>query len=188
MTAEKANNLLEQIARSKKEGRLPPVHDWHPPFCGDIDMVIKADGSWHYMGSPIGRERMVRLFSTVLRRDDDDYFLVTPVEKVGITVEDVPFVVTAVQVRDVEGAQVLEFTTSVGDTVVASAENPMRVELDPQTQEPRPYILIRDRLEARIHRNVFYELVEMAKPTLIDGVEWFGVESAGEFFRIAPVS
>ena len=145
-------------------------------------MVIKRDGSWHYLNSPIGRERMVHLFSTVLRRDDGEYFLVTPVEKVGITVEDVPFVATAVNVLDVDGVQALRFTTNVGDTVVACNETPLRVELAPGTGEPAPYILVRDRLEARVHRNVFYELVEMAVVGSIGDVHWYGVESCGVFF------
>ena len=186
MTADRVNNLLEQVVRSKKEGRLPPVHQWHPPFCGDIDMVIKADGSWHYMGSPIGRERMVRLFSTVLRRDGDDYVLVTPVEKVGIVVEDVPFVAVSVRTITVDGGAVLEFTTNVGDTVCAASDHPIRVALNPESGEPRPYILVRDRLEALIHRNVFYELVEMGELRVIDSVEWLGVVSAGQFFSISP--
>ncbi len=185
MSSDKVSGLLKQIAE-EGEGTLPPVHLWNPPFCGDIDMVIKRDGSWHYLNSPIGRERMVRLFSTVLRRDGDDYFLVTPVEKVGITVEDVPFVAIAVEKKEVDGFPALVFTTHVGDSVTASVTHPLRVERDSGTDEPAPYILVRDRLEARIHRNVFYELVDMAEVRTIEGVAWYGVESCGVFFPIAP--
>ena len=185
---DRAGGLLGQIAEHSNSKKLPPVNSWNPPFCGDIDMVIRRDGSWHYQGSPIGRERMVRLFSTVLRKDDDDYFLVTPVEKVGITVEDVPFIAIAVEVLDAGQGQTLKFTTNVGDSVVANSEFPLRVELAPGTQEPAPYIRIRDRLEARIHRNVFYELVHMSQVRTIDGLDWYGVESSGEFFLISPLT
>ncbi len=151
-------------------------------------MVIKRDGSWHYMNSPISRERMVRLFSTVLRRDGDDYFLVTPVEKVGITVEDVPFIATSFHHGQMDGMDALIFTTNVGDQVVLGKQFPLRVELAPKTEEPAPYILVRDRLEARIHRNVFYELVNLAViRELEDGRSWYGVESCGSFYQIAPV-
>ncbi len=197
VSQDKVGGLLSQIAEAQSAGEsgsgdkkrsLPPVHLWNPDFCGDLDMVIKRDGSWHYMGSPIGRERMVRLFSTVLRRDDEDYFLVTPVEKVGIVVEDVPFVATVVEVIQSDEGQQLKFTTNVGDSVLASAEHPLRVELAEDTEEPAPYVHVRAALEARIHRNVFYELVNMAEVRSLDGEDWYGVESCGEFFGIAPVA
>lgn len=184
---DRAGGLLEQVAEASKKGGLPPVHKWNPPFCGDIDMVIKRDGSWHYLNSPIGRERMVRLFSTVLRKDDGDYFLVTPVEKVGIQVEDVPFVAISVETVEIDGQPALKFVTNVGDEVVVDQQHPLRVELAPETEEPAPYILVRDRLEARVHRNVFYELVEIAHVRLIENTEWYGLESCGQFYPIAPV-
>ncbi|PHX40032.1 proteophosphoglycan precursor [Pseudomonas sp. NZIPFR-PS5] len=143
------------MARSGKG--LPPVHLWNPDFCGDIDMRIARDGTWFYLGTPIGRKPMVRLFSTIIRRDGDDYFLITPVEKVGIKVDDAPFV---------------------------GAEHPLRIDLDPQTQEPAPYIHVRNNLEALIHRNVFYQLVDLAVVREIDGQSWLGVWSGGEFFPI----
>ena len=149
-----------QAAGEKARG-LPPVHLWNPPFCGDLDMQIKRDGTWHYLGSPIGRERLVRLFSTVLRKDEDDYFLVTPVEKIGITVDDVPFLAVAMVVEGEGRSQVLSFETSVGDRVTVDAEHPMRFEVDGETGEPAPYVLVRARLEALINRAVFYDLVEL---------------------------
>ncbi|WP_408014752.1 DUF1285 domain-containing protein [Sansalvadorimonas verongulae] len=185
---DRTGDLLEQVAEASKKNALPPVHKWNPPFCGDSDMVIKRDGSWHYMNSPIGRERMVRLFSTVLRKDDDDYFLVTPVEKVGITVEDVPFIAISVERVEEDGKSALRFMTNVGDSVIASTDNPLRVELAPGTEEPAPYILVRKGLEARLHRNVFYQLVDMAEIRSMGEREWYGVESGGVFFQIAPVS
>lgn len=183
--ADKAGGLLAQIPKSEGKG-LPPVHLWNPDFCGDIDMRIARDGTWYYLGTPIGRKPMVKLFSTIIRRDDDKYFLITPVEKVGITVDDAPFVAVSVQVEGEGEQQVLRFTTNVEDEVVAGAEHPLRVELDPQTQEPSPYLHVRSNLEALVHRNVFYQLVELAVEREIDGRAWLGVWSAGEFFPIGP--
>jgi hypothetical protein len=179
----KAGDLLAQIPKGDKKG-LPPVHLWNPDFCGDIDMRIARDGTWFYLGTPIGRKPMVRLFSTVIRRDGDDYFLVTPVEKVGIQVEDAPFVAVTLQVEGEGEAQVLRFATNVEDEVEAGREHPIRVVVDPRTQEPAPYIHVRANLEALIHRNVFYQLVELAVPREIDGQSWLGVWSNGEFFPI----
>lgn len=173
------------IAAAKQApGRgLPPVHLWNPAHSGEIDIVIKADGRWVHEGATINRAALVRLFSTVLRRDPDGYWLVTPVEKMKITVEDAPFIATAVdQDRDVAGRPVLRFTTNVGDEVEAGADNALRVEIEPATQEPRPYLHVRRGLEALISRPVFYELVGMAQER--DGV--LGVESGGAWFAIGP--
>ncbi|MCG4455658.1 DUF1285 domain-containing protein [Pseudomonas sp. MMS21-TM103] len=181
----KAGDLLAQIPKSEKKG-LPPVHLWNPDFCGNIDMRIARDGSWFYMGTPIGRKPMVKLFSTIIRRDGDDYFLITPVEKVGIKVDDAPFVAVSLQVEGEGETQVLRFTTNVEEEAIAGAEHPLRVVLDEQTQEPAPYVHVRSNLEALIHRNVFYQLVELAVPREIDGKTWLGVWSSGEFFPIGP--
>lgn len=152
-------SLTQAIAAISGDGRdLPPVHLWNPAHCGDIDIVIQADGLWLHEGSLIGRPELVRLFSTVLRKDPDGYCLVTPAEKLRITVEDVPF--RAVHV-DREGDD-LVFTTNVGDRVVAGRAHPLQVEGDAETGEPAPYVHVRGGLEARIARPVFYELVEMA--------------------------
>ncbi|WP_447592700.1 DUF1285 domain-containing protein [Aquipseudomonas campi] len=183
--AGKAGDLLAQIPKGEQKG-LPPVHLWNPDFCGDIDMRIARDGTWYYLGTPIGRKPMVKLFSTIIRRDGDDYFLVTPVEKVGITVDDAPFVAVTLEVEGEGEQQVLRFTTQVDDQVEAGAEHPLRIELDPQTEEPAPYVHVRSNLEALIHRNVFYQLVDLAVPREIDGATWLGVWSAGEFFPIGP--
>ncbi len=180
--AGKANDLLAQIPSSGKG--LPPVHLWNPDFCGHIDMRIARDGTWYYLGTPIGRKPMVRLFSTILRRDGDDYVLVTPVEKVGITVDDAPFVAVTLEVEGQGEGQILRFVTNVEDSVVADAEHPLRVETDPATQEPSPYVLVRSNLEALVHRNVFYQLVELATVREIDGQRWLGVWSSGQFFAI----
>jgi hypothetical protein len=178
----KANDLLAQLPNSGKG--LPPVHLWNPDFCGDIDMRIARDGTWFYLGTPIGRKPMVRLFSTIIRRDGDDYFLITPVEKVRITVDDAPFVAVLLHVEGQGQSQVLRFTTNVDDEVQAGAEHPLRVIIDPTTQQPAPYLLVRNNLEALIHRNVFYQLVELAVTQEIDGQRWLGVWSSGTFFPI----
>ena len=173
---------LASAAKAANSTGLPPVHLWNPPFCGDLDMRIARDGTWFYLGTPIGRKELVRLFSTIIRKDDDDYFLVTPVEKVGITVDDAPFV--AVDFNRV--GEDLVFETNVGDTMVAGPENPIRVERDPETGEPSPYVLVRTNLEALIDRKSFYRLVDIGEESDVDGVTWFGVRSGGSFFPIIP--
>jgi len=157
---------------------LPPVHLWHPEHCGEIDIVIRADGTWMHEGSPIGRRELVRLFSTVLRRDPDGYHLVTPVEKMRIRVEDLPFRAVAMERR----GDALVFTTDVGDEVTADADNPIVVETDPATGEPAPRIHVRRGLEARIARSIFYDLVEMAE--VVD--DRLTVRSSGQTFALGP--
>ena len=174
---------LNAVAEAAKQGPgkgLPPVHLWHPEHCGDIDIVIRADGVWMHEGSPIGRRELVRLFSTVLRKDPDGYHLVTPVEKLKITVEDLPF--RAVAMRR-EG-DALVFTTDVGDEVRASEADPIVVETDPTTGEPAPRIHVRRDLWARIARSVFYEMVEMAQE--VDGR--LVVRSGGQVFSLGAVT
>ena len=180
-----AEGIAASIRGTKSKG-LPPVHLWNPPFCGDLDMRIARDGTWFYLGTPIGRAPLVKLFSSILRKDGDKYFLVTPVEKVGITVDDAPFVATDFEVTGEGDAQVLTFATHVGDTAVAGADHPIRVERDAETGEPSPYVLIRANLEALIDRKSFYRLVECGTHHDVDGQSWFGVWSSGAFFPIIP--
>ena len=172
-------------AASPKRGH-PPVHLWNPPFCGDLDMRIARDGTWFYLGTPIGRPGLVRLFSSILRKDGDAYFLVTPVEKVGITVDDAPFVAQDFTASGAGQDQMLTFSTHVGDTAIAGPDNPIRVARDPETGEPSPYILMRANLEALIDRKSFYRLVDLGQTHVHDGTDWFGVWSSGEFFPIIP--
>lgn len=173
-------NAVAEAAKQAPGKGLPPVHLWHPEHCGDIDIVIRADGVWTHEGSPIGRKELVRLFSTVLRKDPDGYHLVTPVEKLKITVEDLPF--RAVAMRQ-EG-DALVFTTDVGDEVRASEADPIVVETDPTTGEPAPRIRVRRDLWARITRSVFYEVVEMAQE--VDGR--LVVRSGGQVFSLGAVT
>ena len=185
MSATEPKTGLEGITAAAKQapGRgLPPVHLWHPAHCGEIDIVIRRDGLWFHEGTPIGREALVRLFSTVLRRDPDGFHLVTPVEKMKITVEDAPFIAVRVD-RVVEA---LRFVTNVGDEVEAGPENEIRVEMNPKTGEPRPYLHVRRGLEARIRRPVFYELVEMAEERDTPEGPRLGVWSNGAWFPVGP--
>jgi hypothetical protein len=153
-------------------------------ICGDFDIRIGRDGTWFYHGSPIGRKPLVRLFASVLRRDGDDYLLVTPVERGRIVVDDVPF--TAVELDAVGSGpdQRLEFRTNLDDRVIAGPAHPIRVAHDADTAEPSPYIEVRDRLEARIVRSVYYQLVELGQERRIDGEDVFGVWSSGQFFTL----
>ena len=185
MAADPPKPGLEGVAQAAKaagERGLPPVHLWHPEHCGEIDIRIRKDGVWFHEGTPIGREALVRLFSTVLRLDPDGYHLVTPVEKLKIQVEDAPFVATRVD----QMGDSLRFETNVGDTVEAGPDNPLRVETDAQTGAPRPYVHVRRGLEALIARPVFYELAEMAQPRDTADGSVFGVGSNGAWFPIAP--
>jgi hypothetical protein len=175
---------LAGVAAAVKQapGRgLPPVHLWNPAHCGDIDIVIRRDGRWMHEGAPIGREALVRLFSTILRKDPDGFCLVTPVEKLKITIEDAPFLAVRVDRIQKDGVDVLRFLTNVGDEVDAGPDNPIRVETD-AGGEPRPYIHVRRGLDALIARPVFYELVEMAQAR----GDQLGVTSGGAWFPLGP--
>jgi len=189
--AERVLGLSGVIAAAQTPGggppgkSLPPVHLWNPTHCGDIDIVIKRNGLWFHEGSPIGREALVRLFSTVLRKDPDGFHLVTPVEKLKIAVEDAPFIATRVdRLSDSAGRPLLRFTTNVGDEVDADAEHPIRVEEDAPEGEPRPYVHIRRGLEALIARPVFYELADLAEVREFPGGVMKAVESCGTWFPI----
>jgi hypothetical protein len=179
-----ADTIASAATKASKGQGPAPVHLWNPPFCGDLDMRIARDGTWFYLGTPIGRKRLVKLFSTIIRKDGDDYFLVTPVEKVGITVDDAPFVAVDFDVVD----KVITFTTNVGETVIAGPDNPIRIVLDPNHGEPSPYVLVRNNLEALIDRKSFYRLVDQGEQGMVDGVEWFGVWSSSVFFPFIPMS
>ena len=174
-------SLIQSVAGHGEAGRAPaPVHLWNPDNCGEMDLVIRADGVWLHEGSPIGRPQLVRLFATILRKDPDGYYLVTPVEKLKITVQDVPFRAVRVDRR----GENLVFTTDMGERVVAGPEHPLRVETDPATGEPAPYVHVRGDLEARIERPVFYELVEMAE--VRDGR--MTIRSGGREFPLGTVA
>jgi hypothetical protein len=178
---------LESLAASLGAQRGPaPVHLWNPPFCGDLDMRIKADGSWHYLGTPIGRPAMVRLFASVLKREGDGYFLVTPVEKVGIKVDDAPFLAVEMETQGEGTGRALIFRTNVDDVVRCDAEHALRFEPEASTGGIKPYIHIRRDLWALVTRALFFDLVALGETRRLDGREMFGVVSAGSFFPMAP--
>jgi hypothetical protein len=163
---------------------LPPVHLWNPPFCGDLDMRIASDGTWYYMGTPIGRPALVRLFSTILKREDGKHFLVTPVEKVGIRVDDAPFI--AVEMVTEQGAECLSlrFRTNVDDWVSCDSAHPLRFEASAEGGLT-PYLHVRADLWAKVTRALYYDLVDIGEVRMVDGHEKFGVASSGAFFAMA---
>lgn len=181
-----ADGIAKAAKAAQNSKGLPPVHLWNPDFCGDLDMRIARDGTWFYLGTPIGRPELVRLFSTILRKDDDKYYLVTPVEKVGITVDDAPFVAVDFTVEGTGKDQSLHFFTNLGDETTASADAPIRVVRDAETGEPSPYVRVRSNLEALIDRKSFYRLVEIGAHEERDGSSWFGLWSGGQFFPVIP--
>jgi hypothetical protein len=177
-------SLLGEL-ESIGEMELPPLHRWHPPLSGDIDITIGRDGRWSHEGTVITRQRLVRLFSSILRREDDGcYYLVTPAEKWRVQVEDAPFHCVLVD-NDGQGEeQVLTFTTNVADKVVLDAEHPLRFEISAETQQPSPYLLVRHGLEALLARSVYYHVMELAVAEEVDAATWLGVWSGGLFFKI----
>ncbi len=166
---------------------LPPVHLWNPPFCGDLDMRIARDGSWFYLGTPIGRPALVRLFSTILKYEDGKHFLVTPVEKVGIRVDDAPFLaVEMVTERDERGRR-LRFRTNVDDWVPCDRDHRLRFETATDGGLT-PYLHVRANLWAKVTRALYYDLVDMGEERMVDGRAMFGVVSSGEFFAMADAA
>lgn len=177
-----ADSIASAITAAKGRG-LPPVDKWNPPYCGDLDIRIAKDGTWFYLGTPIGRVRLARLFSTVLKKEGAQYFLVTPVEKIGITVDDAPFLAIDFDVTGKEQDQVLTFHTSMGDSAILDADHPLRVATR-SSGEPAPYVEIRAGLEALIDRKSFFRLVDLAVEHEIAGVTHLGVWSSGQFFAL----
>jgi hypothetical protein len=178
-------DAIAAAARNEGGPGLPPVHLWDPPFCGDLDMRIAADGTWFYLGTPIGRPPLVKLFASVLKREGDCYFLVTPVEKCGIRVDDAPFVAVEMQVEGTGAEPVLRFRTNVDDWVDCGPQHGLRFVTDPATEGLKPYLHVRRDLWARVSRAVFYDLVELGEERPVDGMSMFGVASMGSFFAMA---
>lgn len=173
---------LAEIAKLVEERKLPPVEHWNPTHCGDSAMRIARDGTWFHEGSPIGRQAMVRLFSTILRREPDGGFvLVTPIEKLDIVVEDAPFVAVEVKSEGNEKRRRLAFRLNTGDVVIANADHPLRFEQ--RADGPHPYLAVRVGLDALVARPVYYELANIA---LDEGAEPAGIWSDGTFFALEP--
>jgi hypothetical protein len=196
MAKEGQTAQLEGMAGALKRagsGGLPPVHLWNPPYCGEIDMRIAADGNWFYQKTPIGRPALVKLFASVLKREGDHYFLVTPVEKCGITVDEAPFIAVELAVEEPDaaaappaGRRVLRFRTNVDDWVTCGSDNPLRFDPEPGTGGLKPFLHVRRDLWAKVTRALFYDLVELGEERDIDGARMFGVASGDEFFPMAP--
>ena len=184
------DGLQALIGRAGENKRGPaPVDKWQPEFCGDLDMQIKRDGTWFYMGTPIGRQALVNLFATVLRKDEDGKtYLVTPVEKIGIEVEDAHFIAVEMNVHHHDGEQIITFRTNVGDLVEVGGDNPLRFVTVAENDGVKPYVLVRGRLEALLVRAVMYELISYGEEIEVDGVLMFGVRSKGEIFPIMAAS
>ena len=167
---------------------LPPVHLWNPPFCGDIDMRIAADGTWFYEKTPIGRIGLVKLFSSVLKREADKYFLVTPVEKVGIVVDDAPFTAVELRIDDAAEGRTLNFRTNVDEWIAAGPGHALRFEEDAGNGGLAPYLHVRNDLWAKVTRALFYDLVELGEERDVGDKAMFGVASRGEFYAMAEAS
>jgi uncharacterized protein len=164
----------------------PPVERWNPPFCGDLDMRIATDGTWFYAKTPIGRPALVKLFASVLKREEDKYFLVTPVEKCGIHVEDAPFLAVELDIKESPAGRVLNFRTNVDDWVQCGPAHALRFEPESGTEGLKPYLHVRRDLWAKVTRALFFDLVELGEEREFEGKAMFGVTSMGAFFPMAP--
>jgi hypothetical protein len=164
----------------------PPVHLWNPAYCGEIDMRIAADGTWFYQKTPIGRPALVKLFASILKREGEKYFLVTPVEKCGITVDDAPFMAVELRIDDGTAGRQLHFRTNVDDWVACGPDHPLRFEPEAATGGLKPYLHVRRDLWAKVTRALFYDLVDLGEEREVAGTMTFGVTSAGEFYAMAP--
>lgn len=176
---------IAAVLRQAGEKGLPPVHLWNPPFCGDLDIRIAADGTWFYLGTPIGRAPLVKLFASVLKREGDSYFLVTPVEKIGIVVEDAPFMAVEMRQEETGSGPRLSFRTNVDDWVACDADHGLRFEPEVSSGGLKPYLHVRRDLWAKVTRALFYDLVTLGEERDIDGMSMFGIVSGGVFFPMA---
>ena len=189
---QKPNQGLEDLmvaardaAKAGAAGKgLPPVHLWNPPFCGDLDIRIASDGTWYYMGTPIGRPALVRLFSTILKRENGKHFLVTPIEKVGIRVDDAPFLAVEMLKESDQRGPWLRFRTNVDDWVACDSTHRLRFEAAADGGLT-PYLHVRADLWAKVTRAIYYDLVDIGEERMVDGRQMFGVVSAGEFFAMS---
>src|SRR5215472_13251256 len=189
MTTTQSQRGLDAIAGAAKragEKGLPPVHLWNPPFCGDLDMRIASDGTWFYLKTPIGRPALVQLFASVLKREGDRYYLVTPVEKCGIQVEDAPFLAVEMRVADDESGKVLNFRTNVDEWIACGSAHELRFDPEPGTGGLKPYLHLRRGLWAKVTRSLFFDLVGLGEERQIGDEAMFGVASMGVFFPMAP--
>jgi len=189
-TRQSGKNDLEDIVgmvKSASHKGPPPVHLWNPAYCGEIDMRIGVDGTWFYQGTPIGRPAMVKLFASILKREGEKYFLVTPVEKCGIAVDDAPFMAVELRVQNGGAGRQLCFRTNVDEWVACGPDHPLRFESEVATGGLKPYVHVRRDLWAKVTRALFYDLVDLGEARAVAGIPIFGVSSAGQFYAMAPV-
>jgi uncharacterized protein len=183
-------DAIAAAARGATQRGPPPVHLWNPPYCGEIDIRIAADGTWFYQKTPIGRLALVKLFASVLKREDDRYYLVTPVEKCGIVVDDAPFLAVELKVEhlsDVDpSGKILRFRTNVDDWIDCGRDHRLRFEMEADSGGLKPYIHVRRGLWAKVTRALYYDLVNLGEEREVEGISMFGVSSRGEFFPMAP--
>ena len=185
------SGALDRLSAAVKAAQgakgAPPVEQWHPPFCGDIDMRIAADGTWFYNGTPIARPALVKLFASILRKDPERFVLVTPVERVGIAVEDAPFLAVEMAVEGEGAARQIAFRTNVDDLARVDAGHPLRFEKD-EAGGIKPYVLVRGELWALVTRALTYDLVDLGEDREMNGAATFGVTIDHEFYPIAPAT
>ena len=178
------SSFLRDIFNKPNDALEFKIKKWNPKYCGDIDMRIASDGTWFYCGSPINRKKLVKLFSSILINENNKYFLITPVEKVGIMVDDAPFIANDFEKITENNKSYLVFFTNIDETIVLSKKNPFRISINDKTQEPSPYIMVRKNIEAKIDRKSFYRLLDLAEYSLVKGQEWLGIYSDSTFFPI----
>jgi hypothetical protein len=178
------SSFLKDIFNKPHDALEFKIKKWNPKYCGDIDMRIASDGTWFYCGSPINRKKLVKLFSSILINENNKYFLITPVEKVGIIVDDAPFIANDFEKITENNKSYLVFFTNIDETIVLSKKNPFRISINDKTQEPSPYIMVRKNIEAKIDRKSFYRLLDLAEYSLVKGQEWLGIHSDSTFFPI----
>ena len=178
------SSFLRDIFNKRNDALEFKIKKWNPKYCGDIDMRIASDGTWFYCGSPINRKKLVKLFSSILINENNKYFLITPVEKVGIIVDDAPFIANDFEKITENNKSYLVFFTNIDETIVLSKKNPFRISINDKTQEPSPYIMVRKNIEAKIDRKSFYRLLDLAEYSLVKGQEWLGIHSDSTFFPI----
>ena len=178
------SSFLRNIFNKPNDTLEFKIKKWNPKYCGDIDMRIASDGTWFYCGSPINRKKLVKLFSSILINENNKYFLITPVEKVGIMVDDAPFIANDFEKITENNKSYLVFFTNIDETIILSKKNPFRISINGKTQEPSPYIMVRKNIEAKIDRKSFYRLLDLAEYSLVKGQEWLGIYSDSTFFPI----
>ena len=178
------SDFEKNVAKHIKGSKPAPVHLWNPPFCGNLAIHIDSNGRWYYQKSEIKRERLIKLFANILKKEKDKYYLVTPVEKVGITVEDVPFIATDIDIINKGKIALFKFTTNIGDSTYLEEYNQFNILFKKSNNEPQPYVSVRSNLFAKIDRKSFYRLIDFCTETTYRDENWLGFHSNNIFFPL----